>query len=194
MDFKLLHITGRDNDFKEAVMETARGKAKSILHSAEKKRAKALDEARSHCAEANHDLIAAKYIRRTEQNFSSVAQQKRRELLLYRNELVKDLFKEVSARLADLAAGKEYPAWLLARLEGHSLPTGKGVEIALRTADMPHAAALEKALPGCKATPDDSIKLGGFNLRLANIRYDDTLDAALEDGKRAFFARSRLSV
>lgn len=122
----------------------------------------------------------------------------RKKLLDRRSQYAQQIFDQVKARLADFAAGPDYPAWLLrkagAMAKGYSQPGGV---LKLRPDDEKYMADLQREVGQLyQLQTDPSIRLGGLLLENAGQRYlvDETLDRALEEQKEWFYKNSGFTV
>lgn len=193
MEFKQLQ-PGRENDFREAVLEGARHKAKKIIDTANKAREATLRDAYLQCEKSNYDQLKADHARDTRRKLSAVSQAARAELLQYRTQLVDTVFADAEAALAAFVASKDYAPWLAALAAKHKDAAGAQALITLRPQDMAHAALLQKELPQATVEADPSIELGGLRLAAGHLLFDETLDEALAQQKRAFVFTKELQL
>ncbi len=193
MDFNQLELD-RQTMFKDAVLSEAEAKSMAIITAAHAEGEEELRKARLLCEEADEASITARLAQAVEKEYSTVAQNTRRQLLLHRAQLVDGLFAEIEKDLADFAGGKGYLPWMKKKLLGYATfaKEHKNVTIFLRPADSKNAAALEKALPGVTVRQLEEIRLGGFRIQGGNQLYDETLDEALAEEKQRFFLESGL--
>jgi len=122
----------------------------------------------------------------------------RQALLQRREELTRQLFTDVAARLHDYAKTPEYTTRLLAtaaRLAGQ-YPL-QGSRVTFCPLHRNSLADLQKAFgPGCQVVPDDTIKLGGLRLenKAAGLVVDETLDSRLTEQHHWFYANSGMTL
>lgn len=184
----------RDEDFQDAVLESARNQAKAIVEAAQRARDKELQAARAQCEAADYDVIKAQHERETQRKNAEAVLAARGEVLRYREELVDEVFAEVEKRLEAFASGKDYPAFLQAKLESYKkdINTEDKLIVYIRKEDMPFSGTLTKVLPAAEIKEDDTIHLGGVKLAVGPVLYNETLDEALQEQKQQFYAQSGL--
>lgn len=185
---------GRDEDFRDSVLESAQSQAKDIVAAAERAREKALREARAQCEKADYGLMKAQQQRETQRKSAEAATAARGEVLQYRAQLVLDMFAEVQKRLQAFAQSKEYVPFLQAKLKKYEKQINAEDKpvVYVSNADLAHEAILKKTMPQAHVQPDDSIELGGFKLAVGRTMFDETLDEALQRQQQAFYAQSKL--
>lgn len=193
MDIKHLELK-RETIFKDSVLSQAEAHSMEIIADAGRQRAKALEDAYASCEAADPELIAARLSREAERRFAAISGEAHRDLLAWREGLVGELFAEVEKRLAAFAATDDYAAWLLAQIEKHRdfAGDGSGITLQLREDDKGQADRLQRALPRASVEYAIDIRLGGVRISNGKILYDETLDAAMEDQKQAFYESGEL--
>lgn len=188
MDFNAIEVR-REGIFKDAVLNAAQSKGMAIIAEAQQKSSRELAQAKALCEEADHEFVARSLAREAEKEHSAALQAARAALLEQRAKLVDELFEDIRAALAEFAAGEEYPRWLAAKAEALAgfAKGGPAPTLHLRPADRRHGEALLKALPCASLAEDPAIVLGGLCLAVGNVRYNETLDAALAAERESFF-------
>ncbi len=194
MDFNL-HELGQVAQFKESVLSAADAVRAKIIADAQRQSDGTLEGARLKSRLADHETVVRKLSLEADRQASAATQTARRQLLATRQTLVDGVFREVEEKLLAFTQTEGYGAWLAQKLAAHA-PALAGakeeVTVLVREADMPHAAALQKALPGCTVRAGESIRLGGLKLVSGYILYDETLDCALEEERENFYNTSGL--
>jgi vacuolar-type H+-ATPase subunit E/Vma4 len=187
---------GRDEDFRESVLESAQSQAKAIVTAAERARERALRDARTQCEKADYGLVKVQQQRETQRKSAEAATAVRGEVLQYRARLVEDMFAEVQKRLQAFAQSREYVPFLRAKLKKYEkqIRTEDKPVVYVNNADLAHEAPLKKMMPQAEVQPDDNIELGGFKLAVGHTMFDETLDEALQRQRQAFYAQSKLEV
>ncbi len=193
MDMVQLELK-RETIFKEAVLSQAEARSMEIIAEAGRQRAKALEAAYAQCEAADPAVIGAKLAREAEQRYASIAGQAHRDLLAWREQLMAELFGEVEEKLEAFTQSEAYEGWLLQKLAAHKqfAGDGEGITLEVRREDEGLSAALQKALPKAAVHAAPDIRLGGVRIAGGHIVYNETLDAKLEDEKKAFYASGRL--
>lgn len=184
----------RENVFKDAVLNAAEAKAMEIVAEAAQKREAEIRRAHLRIKETDHNLMEANMKRKAEREFSAIAQQAKKELLEHRAQLVNSLFADVEAKLEAFVQSDAYPEFLCARLQQHTSDFDPAISLTvyLRAQDMEHAKMLKKVVPGCSVQENRDIRFGGLKVADGHRLYDETLDAALEAEREAFYASGEL--
>ncbi len=116
----------------------------------------------------------------------------KKSVLLHRNELITEFFKETEDKLKQFAVSDEYSDYLKRSLEKIR------AAIALDSATLIYARPCDvdavRTLTSCEVTADNTIRLGGLRAmcRNKNVLCDVTLDMALEDEKKRFNEKTEL--
>lgn len=185
----------RETLFKDAVLSQAEARSMEIIAAAGRRRAEALNAARASCELADPALISARLSREARQRFAAISGEAHRELLAWREGLVADLFADVEKRLAAFTQTDEYAGWLLAKLEKHrdfTKQDGEGIFLVLREEDAPLAGKLQSALPKAEIVYALDIRLGGVRISNGKMMHNETLDAAMDDQRQAFYQSGKL--
>lgn len=194
MDIKPLELR-RETIFKDAVLSQAEAGSMELIAEAGRARAKALEDAYASCEAADPALIAKRLARQADRSVAAISGEAHRDLLAWRESLVAELFGEVEKRLAAFTGEEGYTPWLLARLKKHgdfTGPAGAGITLTLREEDKALAPALQDALPQAAVETANDIRLGGVRIANGKILWDETLDAALQAQKQAFYESGEL--
>ena len=168
--------------------------------SAEEK--KSLDEGEKKILTEVYERIQSemKKIRReNSQTLSREIMEKRRELLLYREEIMKNVLDRARVKLIDFAAGTEYRDWLVKLCVGVLRKQSASFTIFLSPNDLQYKYSILEALddlldekfetgttyaaPVYSVTPDKNIKIGGA--RFYSAAHGISIDATLDDGLNA---------
>ena len=64
----------------------------------------------------------------------------------------------------------------------------------MRKADAALTPEIEKILPGCTVEKDKKNTLGGLRIVIDKILYDETMDTAAKEERKAFLTRCKLHV
>lgn len=185
----------KENQFKDAMLNSAESRCMDIIAAAHRESARQLAEARTSCARADHDAIAAKYTLSAEQEISASLQSARKDLLALRENLVAELFSGVEKRLAAFAESPAYEEWFTAKLKarGKSFEAAESaVTVTLRPQDEKLKKLVKKVLPKAETQTSDAIRLGGFAIGDGKRLFDDSFDAALADERKSFSQTSGL--
>ncbi len=177
--------------------EAIAGRIDSEVSTEEKKR---LDEGEHAILTEAYELIQRelKSIRReNSQTLSREIMERRRELLLYREEIMQKVIGRAQEKLAAFAAGAEYKDWLVRLCVNVLRNQSASFTIFLSPNDLQYKYAILEALdelldekletgtteaaPVYSVTPDKSIKLGGaiFYSAANSISINATLDDSL---------------
>ncbi len=112
----------------------------------------------------------------------------KKEVLIYRDELIEKVFSSVAEKLLAYKNSDDYVDTLVKKIVMLSIE--EEAEIMLSPADMKYADILAKAVKSekVKFIADDNIKIGGVSVYLINsgIIIDKTFDLALEEQKSIF--------
>lgn len=168
--------------------------------SAEEK--KCLDEGEKKILTEVYERIQSemKKIRReNSQTLSREIMEKRRELLLYREEIMKNVLDRARVKLIDFAASPEYRDWLVKLCVGVLRKQSASFTIFLSPNDLQYKYSILEALddlldekletgttyaaPVYSVTPDKNIKIGGA--RFYSAAHGISIDATLDDGLNA---------
>ena len=168
--------------------------------SAEEK--KSLDEGEKKILTEVYERIQSemKKIRReNSQTLSREIMEKRRELLLYREEIMKNVLDRARVKLIDFAASPEYRDWLVKLCVGVLRKQSASFTRFLSPNDLQYKYPILEALddlldekletgttyaaPVYSVTPDKNIKIGGA--RFYSAAHGISIDATLDDGLNA---------
>lgn len=167
-----------------------------ILDDAEREKERILAAAVSTAEEAKQrnlrdtlKMTDNKYVRMVSKTELAI----KKEVLLCREELTKELFDRVIARIKEFTETTEYEKLIFAKLEEENdLNTAK---VCLAPAHMHMAESIKKAFGCIDVTADESIKYGGFFILRPEkgTVTDRTFDSALEEQHSMFASRNLLS-
>lgn len=110
----------------------------------------------------------------------------KKQALLCRKRLTKELFSEVREMLCDFTETPDYEKYLLKQVSLCDIK--EGAVICLNNRDMKYSGALKKAGIKCPFEADDSIQIGGFSVFYPETGLLDnrTLDLKLEEAESDF--------
>ncbi len=117
----------------------------------------------------------------------------KRAVLMHRNELISDFFKDIEDSLVKFVQSEEgYTAYLKRSVE--KIRASIALDNATLIYARPQDVDIVRTLTSCEVTADNTIRLGGIRAvcRTKNVFCDVTLDMALEDEKRAFTQKTEL--
>lgn len=180
--------------FKDSVLSLAEAQSMEIIAEAGRKRARELDDAQRHAANAEYEVVKEQYRQERNKEFTSVAAGVRRELLAYREELVDGMFKKVEERLVAFRQSEGYTPWAVKALLRHKglVETGASLTVYLRSGDEALKEALSKEIEGLSFETDGDIRLGGIKISDGHRLFDETLDGRLREEKERFYETSGL--
>lgn len=184
-----------------SVLGDAQAKAGALLHQAESLKSAALkkaeDEVLRELYSKIQDEVAGIHTTAT-RTISQQEAQARHDLLLKREEITKNVFRQVRVQLIAYTRTPAYAQMItgLARELAQRYPL-EGSVIMLRRDDYHFAVELDKIFgQKCRILADENIRIGGLKLmnQTAGIFVDETLDSRLEDQKPYFYSTSGLAV
>ncbi len=194
-------IQDRFGMIEASILGEAQARADALLRQAEDRKAAALKQAEDEVLRQLYgkiqDEVADIHTSAT-RTISRQESQARRELLLKREEITKNVFRQVRMQLLDYTRTPEYAQMVLrlGRRMAQRYPL-EGSVVLLRREDYHMAAELDGIFGRkCRIQPDDTIRIGGLKLmnQSAGIFVDETLDSRLEDQKPYFCSHSGLTV
>lgn len=168
------------------ILDDANREKESILRAA----AAAAENARQRNLSDNLKMTENKYVRM----ISRTELEMKKEVLMCREVLTKELFEKVIEKIKAFTKSAEYEKLIISRLgEEESL---EGARICLAPADMHLADSIKKAYGDIEVTADESIKYGGFYILRADkgTITDRTFDCTLVEQQSMFASRNILSV
>lgn len=120
----------------------------------------------------------------------------RKQLLLRREEIVKEVLAAASEKIKEFTATPEYGELLKKSAEEGAALFGNNYKVYMRQADSKYAGQVKAAGGKCEIVFDDAIQLGGLKFSdISGFRFaDDTLDARLSDGRDWFMKNSGLTI
>ncbi len=183
--------------FISAVNSVTDKQVKEIMDEAEQERgiilsraSAAAEEARQRYIDDHMKMSANKYVRMV----SKAELEKKREVLLCREELTCRLFERVIERIKSFCGTKEYSRWLERNIKDEE--SLAGVRICVSPADMRLADVIKKAAgKDAEIVPDDSIKYGGYYIIRSDrgTVTDKTFDCALKEQQSLFSSKNLLA-
>lgn len=181
--------------FTQAIIDAAERRAEALITGAEREKAEMLRAAVNNGSQTEYIRLSNLAENTRSQMKANAAQVMRRELLQYRESLVKRLTDKVREQCKIFAAGAEYKAFLQSRINKYADYLNGGMACAYVSAgDKKLVTELCKAYKGVEVTDDSEITLGGIRLAIENKIYDETLDAALAREKEKFLSYCGLRV
>lgn len=122
----------------------------------------------------------------------------KRSLLLFRNKLSEQVFKQAKAELLAFAESSGYEAFLIQMLqtETEGFPCENAV-VYVRSADLKYAKQIKQALPAiADVKADEKNSMGGFYIvnEEKGLLIDDTFAARLDEQRQSFYADCGLTV
>lgn len=185
----------RAERFKSAVLNAAKTRKEEILATANKNAEAKLAEAMLACVPTGYDTTSEQYTLDAKNRHSAALLAAREELFSQRAKLTDEIFAEVEERLEKFTQSDKYEAFIIAKIKSINPPENKSnLSIYLRPADMHHAKAVQKALPNCTITEDESIALGGVKIASGKILYNYSFGDALAEERELFYQTSGLLI
>lgn len=164
-----------------------------VLSDAESARNEILREAEGAAAkiaakrlEEGEKLLSSKYVRVV----AKAELDAKKEVLLFREALVKQVFENVAEKLLAFRETAEYLPYLGRLLKGEKVDSD--TVICLMEDDMPHAEKLSAFVgASCAFKADASIHIGGLSLYYPKkgVLVDKTMDAAIGDARGEFILK-----
>ncbi len=193
--------------FEQSVLSSAEKQAKQIIINAQKYRSDAL---RGLNVVPSDELVRRLDIvnQQVDHRTAKAQQELRRGLLLYRCELAEEMFSSIEQKLDDLRANVLFKKNMEDRLIelsdeiGRAVMDGEDMKLLVKKGDAECFANLLSTLvirfnvdyaainasENIEIVPDDTIKIGGFVLKIGRMRYDCTLDSRLAKERERFYA------
>ncbi|MEG2054429.1 MAG: V-type ATP synthase subunit E [Oscillospiraceae bacterium] len=179
-------------EFSLKVINAAQKKAKKIVGEAKNYRSTELKNAEKLYTEESYEKRKRELESAQQCSISAARLALRKELLVYRSNLVDALFNKIIKNLKDFATGKDYLDFLIKDAKKH-MQEGEAVEVLLSAGDMHLENDLKKAL-GCNIALDESIKIGGVKVNNGKVIFDETFDNRLREEKTEFLSYCNLEV
>lgn len=181
--------------FTQAIIDAAERRAEALITGAEREKAEMLRAAVNNGSQTEYVRLSNLAENTRSQMKANAAQDMRRELLQYRESLVKRLSDKVRLQCKQFAAGGEYKGFMQSKLNKYADYLQKGTAVAYVSAqDEALVKELCKTYKGVNVIADSEITLGGIRLAVANKIYDETLDAALAREEQQFLSYCGLRV
>lgn len=191
------HEKEKLNRFINAVNSVTDKQVKDILDEAQREKdsimsaaSAAAEDAKKRHLDDNLKMASAKYIRLV----SKAELEKKKEVLICREELTRGLFDKVIAKIKEFTSTEDY-----IKLMAEEISTEDNVEnaqICVSPEDMRLADKLKKAVgKELNIVSDDSIKYGGFYILRSDkgTVTDRTFDCALKEQQSLFSSRNLFS-
>lgn len=115
---------------------------------------------------------------------SQVQQESKKELLLHREKLTKQIYDNVKKKIVEFTSSSEYVSYLCKLLEGEDISGNKIIR--MRQQDFKLKEDIQKALNlACEFEVDDNIEYGGVAIydTKSHVINDKTIDNAFEEQK-----------
>lgn len=182
--------------------------SKSILDEAEKEREKLISDIRerknSAVTEKENELLSdayddiqktvTKYSKENNERILKVEMDLKKGLIKKREQMIEEIFLEVSKRLEEFCESPQYKDWLIKAAGLAVSQTGNG-EIHLLKKDGKYKDDIADAFPDCSVTADaDDSLIGGVTSVNKNIASDCTIKEKLEEQRVNFLKTSALSI
>lgn len=187
------NMTARLELFRQAINSQADAEAAELTRQYEEKRS-ALDKEKSERSSgaalseinAERSRTAAQF----RKELSRCEFDRKNAVLAHRNQLLEQLFSDISEKLSDWTCTPEYTAYLSRALEKAQQELGTDIVILARSADV----AAVKALTSLPVQEEKSIMLGGISASCPakGLYADFTLDSRLAARKAEFPRRGEL--
>lgn len=165
------------------ILDEARQERNSILSSA----AAAAEEAKQRHLNDNLKMTSNKYVRMV----SKAELEMKKEVLICREELTRELFDKVIEKINKFRATDEYAALLIKRLGEES--GLENAQICISPDDVKLSELLKKAAGGnVTVKPDDTVKYGGFYILRSDMGTitDRTFDGVLSEQQSLFSSKN----
>lgn len=187
--------------FQAAVFAEVDFKAAEIKQRAELLREQELERNKDVQLEKSYNYIQAKSSdiqKKYKREVATFGLQKKRELLLKRQEIADRVFNNVTDMLVHFTTTPEYKEYLLSSIkkfaDGSDL---KSVEIHLNEKDLSFKTEIEKLFKGSVTVlKSDDVVIGGFiasNSELG-LYFDETIEQRLADQRTFFMQNSQLAI
>lgn len=187
------HYNDTDKKLKkleDAVNAEVEKKIENMLSEADKTRSDFLNSAADEALQLAYDRIKAQ-VKQISAKYNKIAAKAefdgKKEVLLHREELIKNLFNTVENKLSMFRKSAEYKDFMIKQLKGEKIK--KDAVILLGSEDVGMSEELKNNLPeSCVIKEDSTIRFGGLSIMYEkdNVIIDKTIDSALKD-ERALF-------
>ncbi len=199
--------------FEQSVLTSAEKQAKQIIINAQKYRS---DTLRGLNVVSSDELTRRLEIinQQADHRTAKAGQEKKRELLLYRNELANEMFDCIEKKLNNLTENvlfkKNMERQLLSLTDeiGEAVSEGIEMQLLVKKSDEACFAALLAGLSIrfsvdyataiaadiIDIVPDNSVKVGGFILKIGRMRYDCTLDTQIKIERERFYSKEEFVI
>lgn len=142
--------------------------------------------------------VITKSRRTNNENVLKIEMDLKKKLILKREEIINDVFKEVRQRLINFTKNEEYKNWLKAKLQKAVSEVGAGTKIVyISKSDMNYQKFLEDGIENItvlQAEEDDIV--GGVRVYNSdkNVFIDYSIDNMIDEQRNQFLQMSGLSI
>ncbi len=178
--------------FEQSVLAAAEKNAKEIMLKAQKYRSDTLRGINMvQTSELNRRTDAIK--EKNDRRVAKEEQDSRRKLLIYRDELTKNMFCNIEKKLIELSSSENYRKKMSKRLTKlndriyQSIDYGQVTQLLINESDKDYFEKLFGNDHSPEVVVSKEIRLGGFILNIDRTLFDYTLDSALELAKEKFY-------